>query len=256
MIDSRAVVSGDAQIGNNVDIGPYAIIEPGTVVGDDCEIRSHAVIARGTIIGKGVKVHSHAVLGTEPQDLKFKDTPTTVVIGDHTVIREFATVNRGTEASGTTIVGKDCLIMTYCHVAHDCVIGNNVVMANATQLGGHVEIGDWVVLGGVTKVHQFCRVGDHSMVGADVKIVKDVSPFTLVGKNPPVVEGINKIGLKRRGFTNEEIIIIDRFYDTLLRKGLNTTDGLEQIKKTGDYSNRYVKQIIEFIESSKRGIHR
>lgn len=255
MIDSRAVVSGDAQIGNNVTIGPFAIIEAGTVIGDGCEIRSHAVIAKGTTLGKNVRIHSHAVLGTEPQDLKFKDAPTTVVIGDDTVIREFATVNRGTEASGTTIVGKNSLIMTYCHIAHDCIVGSNIVMANATQLGGHVEIEDWVVLGGVTKVHQFCKVGAHAMVGADVKVVKDVPPFTLIGKNPPVVEGINRIGLKRRGFTPEEITSIDKAYDTILRSGFNTSDGVKKVKELG-IANDKVASIVDFIEASKRGIYR
>jgi len=256
MIDSRAVVSGDAQIGNNVHIGPFAIIEGNTVIGDNCQIRSHAVIASGTTLGRNVRVHSSAVIGTEPQDLKFKDTPTTVVIGDDTVIREFATVNRGTEASGTTLVGKNTLIMTYCHVAHDCIVGNNVVMSNATQLGGHVEIEDWVTLGGVTKVHQFCKVGAHVMVGADVKVVKDVPPFILLGKNPPVIEGVNKIGLKRRGFSSEDISAIDGFYDILLRQGLNTTDGIKKALEADLAKNPYNRQAIDFIESSNRGIHR
>ncbi|GAB5466780.1 MAG: acyl-ACP--UDP-N-acetylglucosamine O-acyltransferase [Candidatus Kapaibacteriales bacterium] len=256
MIDSKAVVSGAARIGVNVRIGPFAIIEDDVEIGDNCEIRSHAVIASGSTIGKNVRVHAGAVIGTEPQDLKFTDTRTTVIIGDDTVIREYATINRGTDATGTTIVGKNNLIMSYCHVAHDCIIGNNVVISNATQIGGHVELEDWVILGGLAKIHQFCKIGRHSFVGADVKVTKDVPPYVLLGKNPPVIEGVNKIGLKRRDFSSESVSEIDEFYDIVLRQGFNTSDGLREAKSNGMYESEHIKAAVDFIENSKRGIYR
>ncbi len=254
-IHFSAIVSEKAIIGKNVKIGSNAIIEDDVIIGENCEIRAGAIIANGARIGNNVKIFSYAIISAEPQDLKYDNEKTYTYIGDNTVVREFATINRGTEATGKTVVGADCLIMTYCHIAHDCELGNNIIISNAVQLGGHVVIEDWVVLGGVAKIHQFCKVGKHSMVGADTKIVKDVAPYTLVDRKPAQVEGINKIGLKRRGYSNELIKEIEQFYDTILFSGYNNKDGINLFSKREVISDE-VQHCIDFIQNSVRGIHR
>ena len=254
-IHPQAIVSNLARIGENVSIGPFAIIEDDVEVGDNSEIRSGAVLANGARLGKNVRVFSNAVISTEPQDLKFEGESTLTIIGDGTTIREFATINRGTKETGKTQVGNNCLIMSYCHVAHDCVLGDNIVMSNVCQLGGHVVIEDWVVIGGVSKIHQFCRVGKHSMIGADTKVVKDVAPYTLIDRKPAQVEGINKIGLRRRGYNQEIINVIEKFYDTLIFSGFNNRDGIKEFQKHNALSDE-INYCINFIESSVRGIHR
>lgn len=176
------------------------------------------------------------------------------MVGDRTVIRECVTVNRGTAYSKQARVGSDCLIMAYAHVAHDCVVGDHVIIANSVQLGGHVEVGDWAIIGGLTGVHQFCRIGAHCMVGAVSKVVKDLAPFLLTGRNPMTVEGLNAIGLRRRGFTEEAVQAIDSFYDILLRSGFNVTTGLQHYESTHETILPEVQQCIDFIRSSKRGI--
>jgi UDP-N-acetylglucosamine acyltransferase len=255
LIHKTAIVSQKAKIGENVSIGAFSIIEDDVIIGDNTEIRSSVVIANGARIGKNCKIFTGAVISTEPQDLKFSGEPTLVKIGDNTCIREFATINRGTNETGETIVGSNCLIMSYCHVAHDCRVGDNVIISNVSQLAGHVTIEDWVVLGGVAKIHQFCRVGKHSMVGADCKVVKDVAPFTLVDRKPAQVEGINKVGLRRRGFSAEVIQEIESFYDTILFSGYNNRDGIAKFLENPPVCDD-VKYCIEFIENSVRGIHR
>lgn len=255
LIHNTAIVSNKAQIGNNVKVGPYSIIEDDVIIEDNCEIRSNVIIANGSRIGNNVKVFAGAIISTEPQDLKFEGEPTQTIIGDNTIVREYATINRGTKETGATIVGKNSLIMTYCHVAHDCRVGDNVIISNVTQLAGHVTIEDWVVLGGASKIHQFCRVGKHSMVGADCKVVKDVAPFTLVDRKPAQVEGINKVGLRRRGFENSIIQEIEQFYDTILFSGFNNRDGINKFLERENISED-VKYCIDFIENSVRGIHR
>lgn len=254
-IHPSAIVSKQSKLGIDVKIGPFAVISDNVEIGDRTEIYSHAVIDEGTTIGNDCKIYSGAVIGTEPQDLKYADEPTQVFLGDSTVVREYATINRGTMETGKTVVGRNCMIMAYCHVAHDCILGDHIIMSNATQLGGHVVAEDWVIFGGVTKVHQFCHIGRHSMIGADVKVVKDVAPYVLIGKNPAQVEGINKVGLRRRGFSNELIREIEDFYDTLIFSGLNTSDGIREFSKREKISDE-VRYCIEYIQLSKRGIHR
>lgn len=253
MIHKSAIVSSEAKIGKNVKIGPYCVISDDVEIGDNCELANGVIVDNGARISNNVKIFSYAAISTAPQDLKYNNEKTEVYIGENTVIREFATINRATTHSWKTIVGKNCLIMTYCHVAHDCIIGDNVIMSNATQIGGHAIIEDWVTLGGVTKIHQFCMIGKHSMVGADVKIVKDVPPFTLMGRNPAQVEGINKVGLKRRGFSEEVIKKIDKFYFELIYSGKSNNEVLNA------YDGNTIPEIqdcINFIRESKRGIHR
>lgn len=253
-VHPTAIVSPNAKIGENVEIGPFAIIEDDVVIGNGTKIMAGAYIANGARIGNDCRIFQYAVIATEPQDLKYENEKSEVFIGDRTVIREFATIHRAT-STGKTTVGSDCLIMAYCHVAHDCIVGNHVIMSNVTQLAGHVVIEDWVNLGGVSKVHQFCKVGCHAMVGADVKIVKDVAPYTLIGRVPPQVESVNKVGLRRRGFAPEIIQEIEAFYDTVLFSGYNNRDGINKFLERGDVSAE-VRHCIDFILNSTRGIHR
>lgn len=256
MIHQTAIVSHKAQLGSNVKIGPFSIIEDDVVIGNDTEISSHCVIANGSRLGERVKISAGAVIGTAPQDLKYNNEITYAFIGDDTVVREYATINRGTVSTGQTIVGKNTLIMTYCHIAHDCVVGDNVVISNVSQLAGHVKIEDWVVLGGMAKITQFCTVGKHAMIGADVKVVKDIAPFTLIGRIPAQVETINKVGLRRRGFDKEIIEAIENFYDTLLFSGFNNRDGMNKYLKDNPNPVPDVQDCINFIKNSTRGIHR
>lgn len=250
-----AIISKKAKIGENVKIGPYSIIYDDVEIGDYTEIRSSVVIGDGARIANNCKVYSGTIIATEPQDLKFGGEKTFAFIGDRTVLREFVTVNRATKSTMETKVGSDCFIMAYCHVAHDCKVGNNVIMANVSQLGGHVHVEDWAFIGGAVKVHQFCKIGMHSMIGADVKLAKDVAPYTLIGANPAKVDGINKIGLKRRGFSEDTIKEIDEFYRILIHSGLNNTDAIKKYKEKVNLSPE-VTHCIDFIENSQRGIYR
>ncbi len=255
LIHPTAIISNKAQLGANVRVGAYSIIEDDVQIGDNTEIRSSVVIGKGTVIGSDNRICASTVIGTEPQDLKYAGEPTTVQIGDRNVIREFVTINRATTATNVTIVGSDNLIMAYCHIAHDCRVGNKIIMSNTSQLAGHVSIQDWAILGAFTKVHQFCRVGEHCMVGADVKAVKDIPPFTLVGREPAKVEGINKVGLKRRGFANSVIFALDDFYKTLIHSGLNNSDAIAKVLESGEPCAE-VRRCIDFIQASERGVYR
>lgn len=256
LIHPLASVSPEAKLGTNVEIGPFAVIESDVEIGDGSKISSHVTIMNGSRIGSECSVFPGAVIGAVPQDLKFKGEKTLAIIGDRTVIRECATVNRGTEATGRAIIGKDCLIMAYCHVAHDCTVGDHVIMSNVSQLAGHVTIGNWVILGGLAKVIQFCTIGDHAMIGADCKVTKDVAPYALIGREPAKVEGVNKIGLRRRGFSNEAIDAIQELFSSVFFTGLNTTDGLEEYQRIHPELLPEVLMCIDFIRSSRRGIIR
>lgn len=254
-----AIISPQAKLGSNVRVGAFSIIEAGAEVGDGTEIHSSVVITGFARIGKECVIHTGAVIGGDPQDLKFSGEESLAVIGHRTTIREYVTINRGTAASGVTRVGDNCLIMAYCHAAHDCIIGNNVVIANATQLGGHVTIEDYATLGGVIKVHQFCSVGRHAMVGADTKIVKDIAPYLLVDGNPASVQGLNKIGLKRRGFPTEVIHELEEFYTMILHSGYNVSDGIKHFLERQTIHGGVLPETqlcIDFIRASKRGIAR
>ncbi len=254
-IHPSAVVSPKAQLGTNVRIGAFAVIDDDVIIGDDTEIMVHGVILAGSRLGKSVLVYPGAVIGAAPQDLRFHGQHTEVFIGDRTTLRECVTVNRASHTDAVR-VGSDCLIMAYTHIAHDCQVGNNVVIANATQLGGHVEVGDWAILGGVSKVHQFCRIGKHVMVAADAMITKDVAPFVLTGRSPVKVEGINKVGLSRRGFSQETVASIDEFVNTVFFSGKNMSDGIATYRALYPTPIAEVEDMITFIETSKRGVYR
>lgn len=255
-IHPLASVAPGAKIGTNVNIGPFAVIESDTEIGDGSTIHAHATILNGSRIGQECAIFPGAVIGAVPQDLKFKGEQTFAIIGERSVIRECATINRGTEATGRAIIGKDCLIMAYCHVAHDCTVGDHVVMSNVSQLAGHVTIGNWVILGGLAKIIQFCSVGDHAMIGADCKVTKDVAPYALIGREPAKVEGVNKIGLRRRGFSNQAIDAIQELYSAVFFSGMNTTDGMEEYERLHENVLPEVQACISFIRSSQKGIIR
>jgi UDP-N-acetylglucosamine acyltransferase len=254
-IDSRAAVSPNAQLGANVSIGPFTIVEDGAVIGDGTRIAANALIATGARIGKDCTIHHGAVIGHTPQDLKYADEPSTCEIGDRTVVREYATLHRGTGEGGRTVIGADCFLMGYVHIAHDCEVGSQVIMSNAAMLAGHTVVEDWVIIGGITPVHQFTRIGCHAMIGGGVRVPKDVPPYCLASNHPLVFEGLNSIGLRRRGFTREAISALDRAYEIIYRSGKNVSQALDAI--AGDAALMAfpeVVHVVEFIRGSKRGI--
>ncbi len=253
MISPLAHISPDAVLGNNVKIDPFAVIHEGVRIGDDTHIMSNAVIMSGTVIGKSCLIFPGAVLGAVPQDLKFVGEKTTVEIGDHTTIREFVTVNRGTQDKWKTVIGSHCLLMAYAHVAHDCVLGDHVILANSVQLAGHVEVGDYAIIGGLAGAPQFARIGAHTYVAGHSVINKDVPPFIKAGRSPISFAGVNSVGLQRRGFTNETINAILEIYRTIYNKGLNTSQALEYTEQQLPPCSEK-DLIVSFIKNSKRGI--
>jgi UDP-N-acetylglucosamine acyltransferase len=252
-IHPTAIIDKSAKLGDNITVGPYAIIGPDCVIGDGCEIGSTAAIHKWTELGKGVRVWHGASLGGDPQDLKYKGAKTRALIGDNTVIREFATVNRSTGEGHDTVVGKNCFIMAYAHVAHECTVGDNVILANAASLAGHVTVEDFAIIGGLTPIHQFSRVGCHCMVGGSSAVQKDVIPYTKAFGNPLRMYGLNAVGLARRGFSEHQRDLIGKAYRILFRANLNTTQALERLKADLEQIAE-IQHIIGFIESSQRGI--
>ena len=250
-----ASIHPDAKIGDGVKIGPFVTIDANVEIGDGTIIDSNAVIRSGARIGKNCHIHSGAVVSDIPQDLKFKGEETIAIIGDNTSIREFATIHRGTASKGQTVIGSNCLIMAYCHVAHDVVVGNHVIMSNAVQLAGEVIVGDWAVLGGGSLVHQFSLIGEHVMLQGGSHVSKDIPPYVLAGRNPLTYSGVNSVGLHRRGFTEEHINDIQAVYRVVYLSRLNTRDALAKIDaELKPTPERDV--IVNFIRSSKRGIIR
>lgn len=254
-IHPTACVSSKAKIGDNITVGPYAIIHDDVEIGNDCQIGPFAVIYDGARIGNRVRIYQSASIAHVPQDLKFNGEPTKFYIGDDTTIHEFVTLHRGTHETGFSSIGKNCLLMAYTHVAHDTTIGNNCILANGVQIAGHVEIEDWVTIGGLTPVHQFCHVGQHTMIGGGFRAVQDVPPFILAGNEPLRYCGLNVIGLRRRGFKNEDIAVLKKAYDIIYNSGLILTQAKIRIEEEmGD--NPYVQSILNFLAKSNRGIIR
>jgi len=246
-------INPNAIIGPNVKIDPFTVIHEDVQIGEGTWIGSNVTIFPGARIGKNVKIFPGAVISAIPQDLKFGGEITTAEIGDNTTIRECVTVNRGTSDRQKTVIGPNCLIMAYVHIAHDCVIGNQCIIANAVQLAGHVNVGDFAIIGGSSAVHQFGQIGRHVMISGGSLVRKDVPPFTKSGREPLTYAGVNSIGLKRRGFTDELINEIQEVYRFLYNKGLNINDALEQIEKSFKKSPER-DEIIDFIRNSERGI--
>jgi UDP-N-acetylglucosamine acyltransferase len=252
-IHSTAIIADGATIGQNVTIDPYAVIDSDVVIGDNCHIHTSARLYNGARLGCGVKIFPSATIAAEPQDLKFGGEASTLSIGNNTMIREFVALHRGTGEGGKTTIGKNCLIMAYSHVAHDCIVGDNVILANSVQLAGHVEIEDWAILGGILPVHQFVRIGRHAMVGGGFRVPKDIPPYVLAGGYPMRYAGINSIGLSRRGFSAADMTSIRQAYKYIFRSAMNVSQATEYVAAHLENSD-VVSTILEFIRISKRGI--
>ncbi|HLX12744.1 MAG TPA: acyl-ACP--UDP-N-acetylglucosamine O-acyltransferase [Bacteroidota bacterium] len=251
-IDPRSAVSSKAQLGDNVTVGPFAVIEDDVVIGDGTTIGPNAYIADGARIGKECYIHHGASISSVPQDLKFAGEKTTAEIGDKTVAREFVTVNRGTVAHGKTTVGTNCFMMAYAHVAHDCEVGNHVILANSVNMGGHVVIEDHAIIGGLVAIHQWSKIGCHAMIGGGFRVTKDVPPYALAGSQPLVFEGLNSLGLRRRNFSPQSIAAIEAAYNTIYHGQLNVSQALQKLREQNLIDE--VRHIVEFIASSERGI--
>lgn len=250
-----AYVHPDAKVADNVVIEPFVSIDHDVEIGEGTRIGSSVTILPGTRIGKNCRIFPGAVIGAIPQDLKFKGEYTTVEIGDNTTIREYVTINRGTAAKGQTKVGNNCLLMAYVHVAHDCTVGNNVIMVNSSQLAGEVVVDDWAILSGMVAVHQFCRIGTHVMISGGSLVRKDVPPYIKAGREPLSYVGINSIGLRRRNYNNEKIREIQEIYRYIYQKGLNTAQAVEIIEAEMPATQER-DEILLFVKDSKRGIIR
>jgi UDP-N-acetylglucosamine acyltransferase len=255
-IHPTAIVDPKAELGQGVEVGPYTVVGPDVVVGDGTVLMAHVVVDRFTRIGRGCRIHPFASVGGAPQDLKYKGEETWVEIGDETVVRESATVNRGTVTGiSKTIVGSRCLLMAYSHVAHDCVLGDQVILANSVALAGHVAIDDHAILGGLAAVQQFVRIGAHAFVGGQSGINQDVPPYMLVAGWPPSNRGLNLVGLKRRGFSDETLRALKRVHHLIFRSGLTVVKALSQVRaEFPDLPE--AQRVAEFVESSKVGIVR
>ena len=256
MIHPTAIIDPHAVLGENLEIGPYAVIGPDVVLGDGCQIHAHAVIDGNTTLGKDCQVFESAHIGGKTQDLKFKTGNVTYVkIGDRTVLREFVTVNCGTNAGESTVIGDDCLLMAYCHVAHGCVLGNHVIVSNATQFAGEVHVGDWAVISGLVGCHQFIRIGCHAMIGGATVLKQDAAPYIITDGNDAHTFGVNLVGLKRRGFPAETVHALHAAYKLLCKSGMNISDAVQAVREqVPDLPE--VRTLVEFFETTKRGVIR
>ncbi|UJP65052.1 acyl-ACP--UDP-N-acetylglucosamine O-acyltransferase [Mongoliitalea daihaiensis] len=253
MISNLSHIDPLASIGDGVHIDPFTMIHEDVIIGEGTWIGSNVTIYPGARIGKNCKIFPGAVISAIPQDLKFQGESTTVEIGDHTTIRECVTISRGTIEKRTTKVGSNCLLMAYVHIAHDCIVGNNVIIANSVQVAGHVTIDDWAIVGGSSAIHQFVKVGMHSMISGGSLVRKDVPPFTKAAREPLSYAGVNSLGLRRRGFSSESISHIQEVYRYLFLNSLNNSRALEEIEINLP-ATKERDEIINFIRSSERGV--
>jgi len=254
-VHPTAIIGKSACLEEGVSIGPYSIIEDGVKIGKDTEISSHVRICKGTTIGEKCSVYQGAVIATQPQDLKFGGEESFVTIGNNTTIREYATINRATDDSYYTKIGDDCLLMAYSHVAHDCHIGNNVILANSVNLAGHVTIEDNVGIGGLTPVHQFTHIGTHSFIGGGLRVNKDIPPYILAMGEPLQFGGLNVVGLKRRGFSDDTLTQLKNAYRILYRENLLLEEVIEKLASQQNNCPE-VLHLIDFLQKSERGIVR
>ena len=255
MIDSQAIIDPSATIGENVSIGPWTVIGPDVVIGDNCQIASHVVIRGPSFIGANNKIYQFSTIGDDTPDLKYKGEPTKLIIGDDNVIREGFTIHRGTiQDRGETVIGNKNLLMAYAHVGHDSVIGDNVIMVNNSSLAGHVTVGDWAILSGYSLIHQYVSVGAHSFIGPAAFSYHDVPAFVTAFGSPAEPRTINKEGLKRRGFTAEQIALANKAYKLLYRRGLSLEEGIEAIAELGD--DIVIETLLNSLKASTRGIIR
>jgi UDP-N-acetylglucosamine acyltransferase len=255
MIDPRAIVDPSAVLGENVSIGPWTIIGADVEIGDGCEIASHVVVKGPTVMGCNNKIYQFSTIGDDTPDLKYNGEPTRLVIGDNNVIREGVTIHRGTvQDNSETRIGSDNLLMAYVHVGHDCVIGNHVIMVNNSAISGHVTVGDWAILSGYSLVHQFVHIGPHCFVGPAAFIYHDVPAFVTAFGSPAEPRTINREGLKRRGYSVEQIALANKAYKLLYRRGLQLEEALTAIAELGD--DEIITMLLTSLESSSRGIIR
>jgi UDP-N-acetylglucosamine acyltransferase len=256
MIHPTAIVHPGARIGRDVSIGPYSVIGKDVEIGDECELGPHVVIEGRTTIGRNTLISQFASIGGPPQDFSYKNEDTEVRIGERVRIREYVTIHRGTpRGGGQTVIGDDCYLMAYCHVAHDCILGNGVVMANSAHLGGHIQIGQKAILGGIVAVHQFVRVGEYALVGGVSGVAKDVPPYTLASGARIYVYGLNEVGLRRNGFSRETIICLKRAFRIAFRTSLRIEEAVERIRaEMADVPQAMI--FADFLISSRRGMAR
>lgn len=251
-VHQSAIIGKNVELGENNTIGPHVIIEDGVKIGSHNKILAGAYIAAGTTLGDENEIHMQAVIGHEPQDVAYSGAQTFTQIGNRNIIREFTTIHRGTEAGTSTVIGNDNFIMAYCHIAHNCRVGNKVIMVNQASLTGHCIIDDGAFLSGMTGLHQFTRVGKYVMLSALSAVNKDIPPYMVCGGRPAVILGINVVGLRRAGFSAPARNEIKQAFKLLYRSGLNTSQALEEIKKS--FSSPEIDELVKFIENSKRGI--
>ncbi|MFA7677568.1 MAG: acyl-ACP--UDP-N-acetylglucosamine O-acyltransferase [Candidatus Omnitrophota bacterium] len=252
-IDKRALVDPGAQLGKNVIIGPYAIIGADVKLDDGCRIDSFAQVMGYTQLGENCHIFANAVIGNAPQDLKYKGEKSFLFIGKNNIIREFVTVNPGTEKGSKTMIGNNNLIMAYSHIAHDCAIGSNNILANAATLAGHVEIGNNVVIGGLVAIHQFCRLGDYSIIGGCSKVVQDIVPYSMCDGHPAVVRGLNLVGLRRANFSRQLLSDLRKAFKMLFFENHSLDVSRKSIKEDLPSSSE-MKYLLDFIYTSKRGV--
>lgn len=256
MIHSTAIIDSQAQIAEDVQIGPYCVIEGPVTIGSGCKLDAHVYVSGPTTIGANNRFYPFSSIGADPQDKKYAGEPTELFIGNGNTFRENVTVNRGTiQDTGKTIIGDDNWVMANVHIAHDCVIGNHTILANAVALAGHAHVADWAILGGYTLVHQFCSIGAHSFCGMGSVINQDVPDFVIVSGNIASVKGINTEGLKRRGFTPEQVALVKKAYRKLYKANLGLQSALTEIRQLNDEKGT-LNSFITFIETSQRGIVR
>ncbi|MFV8781822.1 acyl-ACP--UDP-N-acetylglucosamine O-acyltransferase [Microbulbifer sp. SA54] len=255
-IHPTAIVDPSAKIGEGVQIGPYSVVGPDVEIGDGCEVASHVVLSGPTKLGKNNRIYQFATVGQDTPDKKYSGEPTTLVIGDDNVIREGVTIHRGTvQDRGETTIGDGNLLMAYAHIGHDSVIGNNTILVNNVALAGHVIVRDWAILSGYTLVHQHCTIGEHAFTGMGAGIGKDVPAYVMVAGNPAEAKTINAEGLRRRGFSREDIALINKAYKVVYRRGLTTDEALESLAELRQQS-AVIQPWIDSLTSSARGIVR
>lgn len=255
-IHPTAIISPDAKLAEGVEVGPYSIVGPDVNIGRNTVIGPHVVIQEQTDIGENCKIAQFCSIGGDPQDLKFRGEKTRVIIGNNNNLREYVTINRSTTADiGVTVIGDNNLIMAYCHVAHNCKLGNNIIMANAANLAGHIHIDDYAIIGGLTGIHQFTRIGCHSIVGGASALAKDLPPYLMAAGNHAKLFGLNLVGLKRRGFKEENIKQLKQAYKILFRSSLLLKTAVEKVRSELEGTPE-IRTLLEFVEKSERGICR
>ena len=252
-IHKTSIIHKNTEIAKDVEIGPFCIIDEHVKIGSETKISPYVHILPHTQLGKNNTIHQGSTIGGNPQDLKFDNEKTSLIIGDNNIIREYCTINKGTDATGKTIIGSNCLLMAYVHIAHDCIVEDNVILANGVQLGGHSEIHYHAIVGGVTPVHQFCKVGKHAFIGGGRVVLQDVPPYILANGEPLQYSGLNSIGLRRRNFNLDTRKLIKKAYKILYLSNFNTSQAITKIKSELQKTNE-IQSIINFIKKSDRGL--